>query len=68
MSVLAAAELVARLLSCCICTPYRRASRLSVQDLSAHVVVGKRSWSALGPSGHSLLGPRTLGCGYKGRR
>ena len=53
MSVLAAAELAGRSLSCCICTPYQRASRLSVHDLRTHVVVGNRSCSAHGPSGPS---------------
>eukprot|EP00966_Prymnesium_polylepis_P190582 4416991-Prymnesium_polylepis.1 len=72
MGVLAAAELAACWLSCCVCTPYRRACRLSVHDLSTHVVITLSSVIDHGTlttlRGHLLLGPRTLSCGYKSRR
>jgi riboflavin biosynthesis pyrimidine reductase len=69
-SVLAAAELAARSLSCCIRTPYQRASCLAVHvaslQLALSSVIGHGALTAL--RDHPLLGPRTLGCGYKGRR
>eukprot|EP00966_Prymnesium_polylepis_P171142 3956282-Prymnesium_polylepis.1 len=69
MGVFAAAELAACSLSCCICTPYRRACRLSVHMtsvLTLSSVIGHGALTTL--RGHPLLGPRTLGCGYKSRR
>eukprot|EP00966_Prymnesium_polylepis_P185060 4289205-Prymnesium_polylepis.1 len=58
MGVLAAAELAACSPSCCIRTP--------VSACFSPVPAGHGALTTL--RGHPLLGPRTLGCGYKSRR
>eukprot|EP00966_Prymnesium_polylepis_P016887 389424-Prymnesium_polylepis.1 len=60
MGVLAAAELAACSLSCCICTPYGvlLACPCMTSVLTLSSVIGDGALTTL--RGHPLLGPRTL--------